>query len=74
MDTTRGFIKQYTLMVNNHMKKWSTFLVIKGMQIKTMKSIHRTAMRKAAIKKSDRIGKDMQQPKLSYTPFFLMLC
>lgn len=38
-------------MINNHMKKWSTFLVTKGMKIKTTKSLHHAATRMTTIKK-----------------------
>lgn len=56
--TARHFIKQYMLMVNNHTKMWSTLLVIKGMEIKTTKSLHCPAVKMPTIKKSDQTGKD----------------
>ena len=54
-------------MANKHMKRCSTSLVIRDIQIKTTMRYQFPFTRMAIIKRTDRVGKDMEKLESSYT-------
>jgi ribonucleotide reductase beta subunit family protein with ferritin-like domain len=52
-ELNRGVLKEEVQIAKNHMKKYSLFLGIKEMQIKTTLRFHLTPMRMAAIKNTN---------------------
>ena len=62
----RYFSKEGIYAANKHMKKSSSSLIIREMQIKTTFRYHLTPVRMVIIKKSDA-GEDMEKKECYYT-------
>jgi hypothetical protein len=58
-ELNRDFFQRKMFRWQKHMKKCSTSLAIKKMQIKTMLSLHLTLIRMAIIENTTNVGEDL---------------